>query len=178
MEKRTIMYLLITLETKRHSLKLSGSELKGNGRTMQNQTGWEGATELRYPEPQRTAPHSKLHLVKQKLKEKPLYSVAYFGLERVSKSPGPSPAQRRTKCDVKLHFYVIKYNENVRVVLVYMCMDYFWSFPNFWVLELLTMLLECTGIFPGTRLAEAVGYFAVQELQLVLAIINPTCNYF
>lgn len=52
------------------------------------------------------------------------------------------------------------------------------TFPNFWVLELLTMLLQCAGVFPSTRLAEAVGYFALQELQLVLAIINPTCNYF
>lgn len=51
MEKRTIMYLLITLETKRHSLKLSGSELKGNGRTMQNQTGWKGAqsSDIQHP---------------------------------------------------------------------------------------------------------------------------------
>lgn len=43
---------------------------------------------------------------------------------------------------------------------------------------MLTMILQYTGIFPGTKLAEAVGYFAVQEFQLVLAIRNPTCNYF
>lgn len=40
-------------------------------------------------------------------------------------SPGPSPTLNRTKCDPRLHFYVIEYNQNVHIVLVFVCMDYF-----------------------------------------------------
>lgn len=36
------------------------------------------------------------------------------------------------------------------------------TFPNFSVLDLLTMFLQCTrGVIPGASLAEAVGLFAV-----------------